>query len=92
MSGAAFDTHAAVKALRDAELGERQAEAITAVVRRATSADRDNLATKADLEAVKAEVNHLEARIEARIERAEKRMLLGMLTVGGLIVAAIKLL
>lgn len=92
MSGTAFDTRAAVKALRDAELGERQAEAITAVVRRATGAGRDDMATKADLEAVKAEVNRLEARIEARIERAEKRMSLGTITVGGLIVAAIKLL
>ena len=56
----AFDTLAAAKALRGAEFDERQAEAITTVVRRATSADRADLATKADL---KAEVGALEARI-----------------------------
>lgn len=56
----AFDTLAAAKALRGAEFDERQAEAITTVVRHAIGADRDELATKADL---KAEVGALEARI-----------------------------
>ena len=56
----AFDTLAAAKALRGAEFDERQAEAITTVVRHAIDADRDKLATKADL---KAEVGALEARI-----------------------------
>ena len=56
----AFDTLAAAKTLREAEFDERQAEAITAVLRRATSANRAELATKADL---KAEVGALEARI-----------------------------
>lgn len=56
----AFDTLAAAKTLREAEFDERQAEAITAVLRRATSANRADLATKADL---KAEVGALEARI-----------------------------
>ena len=55
----AFDTLAAAKALRGAEFDERQAEAITAVVRHATGADRDKLATKTDL-----------AELEARITRA----------------------
>lgn len=56
----AFDTLAAAKALRGAEFDERQAEAITTVVRHAIGAGRDELATKADL---KAEVGALEARI-----------------------------
>ena len=55
----AFDTLAAAKALRGAEFDERQAEAITAVVRHATGADHDELATKTDL-----------AELEARITRA----------------------
>ena len=50
------------------------------------------MAAKADLEAVEAEVDRLEARIETRIERAEKRMSLGAIAVGGSIVAAIELL
>ncbi len=56
----AFDTLAAAKTLRGAEFDERQAEAITTVVRHAIGADGDELATKADL---KAEGGALEARI-----------------------------
>ena len=63
MNGAAFDAHAAVKALREAGAGERLAEAVTAVVRHAASADRGALATKADLHAAKADVGALEPRI-----------------------------
>ena len=55
----AFDTLAAAKTLREAEFDERQAEAITGVLRRATSANRADLATKADL-----------TELEARITRA----------------------
>lgn len=54
-----FNTLTAAKARRGAEFDERQAEAITTVVRHATSADRDELATKTDL-----------AELEARITRA----------------------
>lgn len=60
MNPTAFDTRAAVKALREAGAGERLAEAVTAVVRHAASADRGALATKADLEA---DIGALEARI-----------------------------
>lgn len=56
----AFDTLAAAKTLRGAEFDERQAEAITTVVRHAIGADRDELATKADL---KAEIGALKAWI-----------------------------
>ena len=61
----AFDTLAAAKALRGAEFDERQAEAITTVIRRATSADRADLATKADIAnmATKTDLAELEARI-----------------------------
>ena len=50
MNGTAFDTLAAAKALREAGFEDRQAEAVTGVVRHAVGADRDTLATKADLE------------------------------------------
>ena len=50
MNGIAFDTLAAAKALREAGFEDRQAEAVTGVVRHAVGADRDTLATKADLE------------------------------------------
>ena len=50
MNGTAFDTLAAAKALREAGFEDRQAEAVTGVVRHAVGAGRDTLATKADLE------------------------------------------
>ena len=61
----AFDTLAAAKTLRGAEFDERQAEAITTVVRHAIGADHDNLATKADIAnmATKTDIAELEARI-----------------------------
>ena len=61
----AFDTLAAAKTLREAEFDERQAETITAVVRHAIGADRDKLATKADIAnmATKTDLAELEARI-----------------------------
>ena len=56
MSASAFDTHAAVTALRDAGLDEAPAIAIVNTVRDAGSADRDELATKTDLAVVRTEV------------------------------------
>ena len=50
MNGIAFDTLAAAKALREAGFEDRQAEAVAGVVRHAVGADRDKLATKADLD------------------------------------------
>ncbi len=49
MPATAFDTYAAAKTLREAGFDERQAEAAVAVMRDATAAERDTLATKADL-------------------------------------------
>ena len=52
MNTAAFDTYTAAKRLRDAGFDERQAEAAVSMVRDAVGADRDALATKADLAAL----------------------------------------
>ena len=51
MTASTFDTHAAVIALRNAGIEERHAEAIVNTVRESASADRGELATKADLRA-----------------------------------------
>ena len=51
MNTVTFDTYAAAKHLRDAGFDERQAEAAVSMVRDAVGADRDALATKADLDA-----------------------------------------
>ena len=56
MSAAAFDTYTAAKHLRDAGFDEHQAEAAVSMVRDAVSADRDEVATKADIADLKADM------------------------------------
>ena len=51
MNTVTFDTCTAAKRLRDAGFDERQTEAAVSMVRDAVGADRDALATKADLDA-----------------------------------------
>ena len=63
MNAATFDTHAAVTALRDAGLDEAPAVAIVNMVRDAASTDHSDLATKADIVEIKADVAALEARL-----------------------------
>ena len=75
------DTLSALRDLEAAGIDSMHAEAIVGVIAKA----REELATKADLAA-------LEARIEARIERAMNRNLLATIAVGGVIIAAVKLL
>ena len=103
MTAAAFDTHAAVKALQAAGFDERQAEAVTATIGDAVT---EGVASKADIvrlearidvldgkvEALDGKVEALDSKIEAAIAGAERRMLLAMVAVGGLVVAAVKLL
>ena len=61
MNAAAFDTYTAAKHLRDAGFDERQAEAAVSMVRDAVGADREQLATKADLAEVRADIADLKA-------------------------------
>ena len=89
----AFDTHRFVKRLTDCGFTEKQAE---------TLADEQvallngNLATKADIEALRQETKTGIARIEARIEASKSELmkwLIGALIAqGGLVVALVKLL
>ncbi len=87
MSVVAFDTHAAVTALREAGFDERQAEGVVATVRDAvaegvaTRADvdrlEDRMATRfafAEVKAALAEVKAALARLEGRIKRVEDKM------------------
>ena len=67
MNAATFDTYAAAKRLRDAGFDERQAEAAVSMVRDAAGADREQLATKADLDA-------LESRVDAKLAGLETRL------------------
>ena len=65
MNAAAFDTYTAAKRLRDAGFDERQAEAAVSMVRDAAGAEREQLATKADLAEVRADLAALETRLRA---------------------------
>ena len=65
MNAVAFDTYAAAKRLRDAGFDERQAEAAVSMVRDAAGADREQLATKADLAELKADFAELKGDVEA---------------------------
>ena len=78
---AAFDTYAAAKRLRDAGFDERQAEAAVSMVRDAAGADREQLATKADLAEVRADLAALETRLTWRL-----------VGIAAAIVAAVKLI
>jgi len=67
MATLAFDTHAAVKMLREAGFEEAQAEAVVATVGGAMG---ENVATKADIQALKADL----AATKADIQALEQRM------------------
>ena len=85
MNAAVFDTYAAAKRLRDAGFDEDQAEATVSMVRDAVGYDRDQLATKADLE-------QLRITTKADLANAVNRMLIAQIAVGGMIVVLVKLL
>ena len=75
MTAAAFDTYAAAKRLRDAGFDERQAEAAVSMVRDAAGADREQLATKADVEALRTatKADLAELRAATKADLAELR-------------------
>ena len=68
MASVAFDTHRAVKALREAGVEERQAEALTQVVQQtADLPDVSILATKADLGVLKADLEGAISKLETKL-------------------------
>ena len=71
----------AARELEAAGIERRQAEAIAEGMRRAAGADRDELATKADLADVRADLAALEARLTWRL-----------VGIAAAIVAAVKLI
>ena len=70
MDDIAFDTLAVSQELREAGVENRQAEAIAAAMRRVTAASRGRLATKADLDALRAHVDTSIAVLRADLYRA----------------------
>ena len=95
MAGAAFDTLEAARRLRDAGLEQDHAEAIASMGREAAQADRDELATKADIHAVKADIHAVKADVHAvKVDLAalEARLTWRMVGLAALIIAAVKLI
>ena len=78
-----FDTLTVMRKLEAAGVGRKQAEAHTDALRES----RAGLATKRDLDAG---LGNLDARIQTRIERAEKRAPIALITVAAAIIAAIE--
>ena len=74
MNAATFDTYAAAKRLRDAGFDERQAEAAVSMVRDAAGADREQLATKADVAELKGDIEALRAATKVDLAGLESRM------------------
>ena len=72
MNTVAFDTHAAVKTLREAGADEAMAEAIVNTASAAAGADREQLATKADLAALEARLTWRLVGLAAAIVAAVK--------------------
>ncbi|HEY1259646.1 MAG TPA: coiled-coil domain-containing protein [Stellaceae bacterium] len=88
-----LDTHETVKSLTAAGFTDAQAEAVTAAVKSAVNVDLSNLATKTDLDAlravtkadlgsVKGEIALLRAELEAKIERSKVEMIKWVVGIG----------
>ena len=67
MTTLAFDTHRAVKALRDAGFSDEQAEAVTEQI---SVAIGENVATKSDIALVRADIEKLELRLTLKLYAA----------------------
>ena len=85
----AFDTLTATRTLEAAGIERIHAEAIAATIRDAAGADREELATKADLAALE---DRLEAKLATALASLERRILGYGLAIAGLLFAALKLL
>ena len=67
MTTLAFDTHRAVKALRNAGFDDAQAEAVTEQI---SAAIGENVATKGDIALVRADMEKLELRMTLKLYAA----------------------
>ena len=74
LSTVAFDTYTAAKHLRDAGFDERQAEAAVSMVRDAVSADRGEIATKADIAEIRADVAEVRNSLALRFEGTSSQL------------------
>jgi len=71
MSALAFDTHAAVKKLREAGFTEQQAEAQTTLLVEVISGE---LATKRDIETLRLDIENVRAELKRDLKELELRL------------------
>lgn len=96
MDATAWNALATARRLREASFDQKQAETIADELRGAATADRDTLATKADIEstradiqAIKAEIRAAGADIEAAVAGLEARLYRALWIQGAGIVAIV---
>lgn len=95
MHATTFDSLAVARRLKAAGVEENQAEVLAESMREASAANREDLATKADVAALEAQINaveaHLKTEFKAEIASATNRMTFTMLVAMGVLFAALKL-
>ena len=88
-----FDSHGFIKNLTASGFTEKQAEALA---KEHTQFIEANLATKADIAAIRADIETIRAELEVKIQESKvdllKWMLTAMIAQGALIVTLVKLL
>lgn len=89
MATVTLDTHRIVKRLKDAGFTDTQAETVTDIIAETRATDLADIATKADIAALRTELKADLSALETRIIKWLVPLLLGQ---AGLIVALVKLL
>lgn len=95
MNAATFDSLAAARKLRAAGFEQGPAEAIAESLHEVATANRQDLATKADIKAditrLEAHINTVEARLKTEMVTIANRNLVATLVALGVLFAALKL-
>ena len=89
MDATAYNALATARRLREAGFDQKQAEAIADELRGAATADRDTLATRADIESTRADIQATRADIEAAVASLEARLYRALWIQGAGIVAIV---
>ena len=92
MNATTFDSLAAARKLRAAGFEQGPAEALAESLHEVATANRQDLATKADLLVTTASLDAFEARLRTEIVTAANRHLVATLVAMGVLYAALKLL
>lgn len=92
MYATAFDSLAVARKLKAAGIEENQAELLAESMREASAANREALATKADIAALGTQLKAVEVQLRSEIASAVNRMTFTMLVALSVLFAALKLL